>query len=191
MILGRTMHLKRPSREERAFTLIEIMVVIGIVALIMATGIPSIARALSKDDLARAIKDTIEGCKTARDRAILQGVPWAFVVHSESGELRVEPVPQEAFRGKPQNVGDESGTETKSAPPESPYSGFPRKLGEDVMVQLVDVNFVDHMDAPEARVRFFPNGTADEFTIVFAWKGKQRTVTVDIVTGQATEFIQR
>lgn len=189
MIPRPTSQVTSPSRE-RAFTLVEIMIVIAIIAVIMATGIPSMTRALSKDDLARAIKDTIEGCKTARDRAILQGVPWTFVVHSESGELRVEPAPQEAFRGKPKLLAEE-GTETKSAPPESPYSGFPRKLGEDVMVQLIDVNFVDHMDAPEARVRFFPNGTSDEFTIVFAWKGKQRTVMVDIVTGQATEFIRQ
>ena len=180
----------RGSRE-RAFTLVEIMIVIAIIAVIMATGVPSMTRALSKDDLARAMKDTIEGCKTARDRAILQGVPWAFVVHSESGELRVEPAPQEGFRGKPKLLAEEGTSETKSTPPESPYSGFPRKLGEDVMVQLIDVNFIDHMDAPEARVRFFPNGTSDEFTIVFAWKGKQRTVMVDIVTGQATEFIRQ
>ena len=57
------------------------------------------------------------------------------------------------------------------------------------MVQLIDVNFMSYMEAPEARVRFFPNGIADEFTIVMAWKGKQRSVTVDIITGQATELI--
>jgi prepilin-type N-terminal cleavage/methylation domain-containing protein len=94
MFPRRTSRVIRGSRE-RAFTLVEIMIVIAIIAVIMATGVPSMTRALSKDDLARAMKDTIEGCKTARDRAILQGVPWAFVVHSESGELRVEPAPQE------------------------------------------------------------------------------------------------
>jgi hypothetical protein len=57
------------------------------------------------------------------------------------------------------------------------------------MVQLIDVNFISYMEAPEARVRFFPNGIADEFAIVMAWKGKQRSVTVDIITGQATELV--
>jgi prepilin-type N-terminal cleavage/methylation domain-containing protein len=189
------MDLKRLSRARAgslkdAFTLVEIMVVVAIIGIIMAVGVPSMTRALDRDDRARAIKDTLEGCKTARDRAILQAVPWSFVVRN-TGELVVEPVPQEAFRGRPQVPSDEGITETKSKPPESPYSGFPRKLGEDVMVQLVDVNFVDHMEAPEARVRFFPNGTADEFTIVLAWKGKQRTVMVDVVTGYATELVQR
>jgi prepilin-type N-terminal cleavage/methylation domain-containing protein len=181
---------RAPGSAHRAFTLVEIMVVIGIIALLMAAGVPSMTRALQRDDLARAMKDTIEGCKTARDRAILQGVPWAFIVKN-TGELTVEPAPQELHRGRPDILAEEGGTEPKKTPPESPYSGFPRKLGEDVIVQLVDVNFVDHMEAPEARARFFPNGTSDEFTIVFAWKGKQRTVMVDVVTGQATEFIRQ
>jgi len=189
MNLQRTFE-SRIGAANHAFTLVEIMVVIAIIAIIMAAGVPSMTRAIERDDLARAIKDTIEGCKTARDRAILQGQPWAFVVHN-TGELTVEAVPQEAYRARPQSLGGDGGSEAKHTPGESPYSGFPRKLGEDVMVQLVDVNFVDHMEAPEAKVRFFPNGTADEFTIVFAWKGKQRTVMVDVVTGYATEFIRQ
>lgn len=189
MQLRRTSRVPRDSAN-RAFTLVEIMVVIAIIAIIMAAGVPSMSRALARDDLGRAMKDTIEGCKTARDRAILQGIPWAFVVKN-TGELTVEPAPQELHRGRPEAMTEDAGTEPKQAPPSSPYSGFPRKLGEDVMVQLIDVNFVDHMEAPEAKVRFFPNGTSDEFTIVFAWKGKQRTVMVDIVTGQATEFIKQ
>ena len=56
------------------------------------------------------------------------------------------------------------------------------------MVQLVDVNFVEMMDEPEARVRFYPNGTSDEFTIVYSWHGKQRTVMLDVVTGLAEEY---
>ena len=59
------------------------------------------------------------------------------------------------------------------------------------MVQMIDVNFISQMEAPEARVRFYPNGTADEFTVVYAFKGRQRSVTIDIVTGQATEYIKQ
>ena len=175
------------SDRARAFTLIEIMIVMAIIAIIMTMGVPSMMRAMEKDDLAKAVTNVIEGCKTARDRAILQGISWAFVV-SENGELNVEALPREERKRGPESmVADTESTASKL--PSAPYSGFPRKLGEDVMVQLVDVNFVSYMEAPAARVRFFPNGTADEFTIVMAWKGKQRTVTVDIITGQATELI--
>ena len=51
-----------------AFTLIEIMIVMAIVAIILSMGVPSMMRAMEKDDLARAVRDVIEGCKTARDR---------------------------------------------------------------------------------------------------------------------------
>lgn len=164
------------------------MIVVGIIAIFMTIGVPSLVRALEKDDLGRAIRDTVEGCKTARDRAILQGVPWEFIVQ-ENGQLNVRPAPREERRGPSDVIGGGGGSNTGSQG--SPYSGFPRQLGEDVMVQLIDVNFVNHMEMPEARVRFFPNGTSDEFTVVYAWKGRQRTVTLDLVTGQATEFIKQ
>jgi len=57
----------------RGFTLIEIMIVLAIIMIIMTIGVPSVMRGLTRDDLSRAMNDTIEGCKTARDRAILQG----------------------------------------------------------------------------------------------------------------------
>lgn len=189
------MNIRRESRGgseaqvKQAFTLIEIMIVMAIIAIFMGMGVPSMMRAMERNDLVRAVRDVIEGCKTARDRAILQRVPWVFIV-KENGELNVEAAPGEAQRLKVEAgmENEETGGSNVQAS-SSTYSGFPRKLGEDIMVQLIDVNFISYMEAPEARVRFFPNGIADEFTIVMAWKGKQRTVTVDIITGQATELI--
>lgn len=163
------------------------MIVVSIIAIFMTIGVPSLVRSLEKDQLSRAIRDTVEGCKTARDRAILQGVPWEFIVR-ENGQLNVQTAPREPRPGGTEAPGSAGASQSI---PNAPYSGFPRQLGEDVMVQLIDVNFVNHMEAPEARVRFFPNGTADEFTVVYAWREYQRTVTIDIVTGQATEFIKQ
>ena len=167
------------------------MIVIAIIGIFLTIGIPSLSRAFDRDDLSRAVHDTIEGCKTARDRAILQGVPWAFIVR-EDGTLNVQPVPQEDRNRRATTQGMTQGNsgEAKNLPA-APYSGFPRKLGEDVMVQMIDVNFISHMELPEARVRFFPNGTADEFTVVYMWKGRQRNVTIDVVTGQATEYVRK
>jgi prepilin-type N-terminal cleavage/methylation domain-containing protein len=188
MRTARSIRRSGAAQEARAFTLVEIMIVMAIIAIVMATGVPSMLRAMEKDDLARAVNDVIEGCKTARDRAILQGVPWVFIV-KENGQLNVEAAPREVRRVAMEAGVEETGNmESGGKIPAAPYSGFPRQLGEDVMVQLIDVNFMSYMEAPEARVRFFPNGIADEFTMVMAWKGKQRTVTVDIITGQATEL---
>lgn len=169
----------------RGFTLIEIMIVLAIVAVIMTIGVPSVMRGLTRDDLSRAINDTIEGCKTARDRAILQGIPYEFVLSAE-GQMMVNALPPprgEAFLPGAQ------GASGKTVPA-GPYAGFPRHLGEEVVIQLVDVNFISRMEEPEAHVRFFPNGTCDEFTVVYNLKGKQRSVMADIVTGQVSEFVR-
>jgi len=165
------------------------MIVLAIMAIAMGVGISSMYRALQKDDLARAINDTIEGCKMARDRAILQGVPYEFVVKSEGGELNVAAAPQRKARRNPDEPEEtESTPKTETSTAGSTYAAFPRKLGEDVKVELIDVNFTDLMQAPEARVKFYPNGTSEEFTIVYGLGGKQRTVMVDVVTGLANEY---
>ena len=171
------------TNHRAAFTLLEIMIVVAIMGIVLTIGVPSFYRALSKNDLARAVNDTIEGCKTARDGAILQGIPYEFVV-KENGELNVVPMP-----GREQRTEESPGGEKKDTY-SSPYAAFPRQLGEDVMVQLVGVNFVELMNAPEARVRFFPNGTSDEFTIIYNWKGDQRTIQLDVVTGMPEEVIR-
>jgi type II secretion system protein H len=182
-----TMALSRQKRRcgrasgRSGFTLIEIMIVLAIIAIIMSASIPMVWKAMTKDDLARAANDVMEGCKTARDRAILTGAPYEFVI-SDKGDMNIHAAPQ------PKPSGPESASGTAAAAPEptgSLMAGFPRKLGEDVMIQLIDVNFVDHMALPEAHVHFYPNGTSDEFTVVLAWKGAQKTVTLDVVTGLA------
>jgi prepilin-type N-terminal cleavage/methylation domain-containing protein len=179
--------MRKNLRATAGFSLIEIMIVISIIAIVMTTGVPSLMRALSKDELARAVHDTIEGCKTARDHAILQGIPYEFVIR-EDGTLNVRGLPPE--QGITTGPAGAMGGTGPARTPSGPYAGFPRKLGEDVAIQLIDVNFVNHMQESEAHARFFPNGTCDEFTVVYACKGKQRTVTADIVTGEVNEMIR-
>jgi type II secretory pathway pseudopilin PulG len=167
--------------------MIEVLIVIGIIAMIMTAGVPLMTRAINKNQLAKAVNDTLEGCKLARDRAILQNRPYDFVLRNRSehdAEFAVEPA-------KLKN-GNSGGTSAASATPAAigSLSGdFPRKLGQDVVVELIYVNLVDHMDASEARVRFYPNGTSDEFTVIYAYQGNRRTIKVDIVTGAAWEVV--
>ena len=176
-----------PATTRRAFTLIEVMIVISIVAIVMTAGIPMMWKALAKDQLASAVNDVIEGCKAARERAILQDRPYDFVVRNKNEtdtEMLVEASKIRDPSGLAFAGGDTPIRDTGL------IGGFPRQLGADVIVELVAVNFIDHMGASEARARFYPNGMSDDFTIVFQHNGRQRTVTVDIITGTAYELIK-
>jgi prepilin-type N-terminal cleavage/methylation domain-containing protein len=185
-----------PAR--RGFTLIEIMIVIGIIAMVMTAGVPMMTRALSKNQLAKAVNDVLEGCKLARDRAILQNTPYDFVIRNRSendAEILVEAakvkdpgVTATATRPvNPMTGSAQPAVAANKGEAGSLLGDFPRKIGADVVIELIYVNMVDHMDAAEARVRFYPNGTADEFTVILAYQGKRRTIKVDIVTGAAWE----
>jgi len=69
------------SQLRRGFTLIEIMVVVAIMGLIMAMGLPSILSAVKKDGMRKAISDLQEACSTARAQAIMQNQTVALEFH--------------------------------------------------------------------------------------------------------------
>jgi type II secretory pathway pseudopilin PulG len=177
--------------------MIEIMIVIAIIMMVMTTGIPLVTRALKKDQLAKAVNDTLEGCKLARDRAILQNRAYDFVIRNRSekdAEFAVEPAKTKAASPATASAGGGATTSASGPGPTTAthevatLSGdFPRKMGQDVVVELIAVNFIDLMGASEARVRFYPNGTSDEFMVIYAYQGKRRTIKVDIITGAAWE----
>src|ERR1043166_5546791 len=67
----------------RAFTLIEILVVVAIMAIVMTISVPFLHNAISKRmGINGAVKDVQEACKLARDWAILQ---------QTTQELRIRP----------------------------------------------------------------------------------------------------
>jgi hypothetical protein len=73
-------------------------------------------------------------------------------------------------------------------PPARPGSGkksgaFSARLGDEIGIAMLDVNLVDFMPADQARVRFYPNGTSDEFTIVLQSEiGELRKITLEVTT---------
>lgn len=68
------------GRTIAAFTLVEIMIVVAIMGILMAMGIPSIARALRKEGMRKAVSDIVEACNGARAAAILTGQPADLVI---------------------------------------------------------------------------------------------------------------
>lgn len=176
----------RPS-PRLAFTLIELMVVVGIIAIVMTISIPSIYRQLHPESMQKAVSDLTEACSHARANAILNGTPTDMVLRAADQSISVQPAPgeggmdrgEEAFR-----LGDHS---EKSSPAAAQGGSqvFSARISESIAVELAEINFMNIMDLEEARVRFFPNGTCYEFRMVlFQPKtGERRLVQTEVTTG--------
>ncbi len=166
----------------RGFTLIETMIVVAIVAIAFAIGVPSFVQIVSKGPLRQALSDVMEALGQARAQAILRGVPVEFTLTGEGG-IEVLPLedPKRETQHSPLYV--EEGDSTALNPP--PKSAFSARLHRDIAVTLLEVNFRSRMEAPVARVRFFPNGTSDDFTLVLEEGGQIKKISLDPITALA------
>src|SRR5213596_4165867 len=92
----RTAHKWRgqiPATGRGGFTLIEIMMVVGILGMVLAMGMPAFVQSIRRDPLRQAVKDIEDACSKAREAAILRGVPAELVI-SADGHLTVSEVPE-------------------------------------------------------------------------------------------------
>jgi prepilin-type N-terminal cleavage/methylation domain-containing protein len=149
-------HIDNKKRFKKGFTLIEIMIVIAIMALVLAVGVPSIFRAAERDSLRAVVNGIVEACSMARAQAILSGQTQELIIRPLDGTIS------------------------------APGMSEPVVIPNFVQIELLGVNFVELQTAEEARVRFFPNGTSDEFTIVLrSDKNEWRKISLETVTALA------
>jgi prepilin-type N-terminal cleavage/methylation domain-containing protein len=176
------LHAPRPT--PHAFTLIELMVVVGIMGVIMAIGVPIAYKVSHRAPMSQAIADVIEVCSHARAQAILQGREVDVVFYPRENRLEVAAAAIPAPTGSRAGQGA-SGSTTM---PSVPGSGSSAKLSEKVIIELLDINKLGHefRDDDFARVRFFPNGTCDELALVLLGEGGvRREITLEVTTGLA------
>src|SRR5437762_14148606 len=69
-----------PGPHLRAFTLIELMVVVAIMGIVMTIAIPTIYQQLHPESMRKAVSDVMEACGHARARAILDGMETDLVI---------------------------------------------------------------------------------------------------------------
>jgi Tfp pilus assembly protein FimT len=148
--------------------LIEIMVVVSIIGLVAAMGLPSIIMAMHKEGLRKAVSDLQDVCSAARSQAIFRNQKMAVVFHPAAKRFEVEGA---AASGSGDSTDKSSGKVTGSTLPDS------------VDMAMLDINLQDYGASDWARVFFYPNGTSDEMTVVLHSKDEWRKITLEFSTG--------
>jgi len=162
------MNLQRHNKKQSAFTLIEVMLVTGIVLLMLGWGVPNMLRALEKHGIAKATMDIMDGRKQARALAILKGTMAELVINTDNDSyaLYVRAASNPRLLG-PENPGlpedminPDPMTRNNSRKSRTHFEeldGFRRTLDYNIALEEIWVNFVDLIKegAGEARIRFF------------------------------------
>jgi prepilin-type N-terminal cleavage/methylation domain-containing protein len=166
-----------------AFTLIELMVVVAIMGIILSAGIPSLYRLMQKEGMRKVSSDVMEVCGRARAQAILRGTPVDIVFHPLQRRLDIGAAPTaQPVEGEGQA---EFGVAEK--PAVIPGQGQSAVIPDDFGIEMLDINLSEYRESEWARVRFFPNGTSDEMTLVLrSPKNEWKKITLEVTTGLAS-----
>jgi prepilin-type N-terminal cleavage/methylation domain-containing protein len=164
----------------RAFTLIEIMVAVGILAVILTIGIPFFARQMHEDSMRKAVADITDLCRETRNRAVLSGQPM---------ELRIRPVDKTfSIAAGTAAVATTGGTPVGEGAGDSSADGGPttRKLSDHILIEWIGINLHADLQLEEQTgIFFYANGTSDEAVMVLrSDRGEVRRITIEPVTGQ-------
>jgi prepilin-type N-terminal cleavage/methylation domain-containing protein len=185
-----TFNLQPRLPRRRAFTLVEIMIVVAILGIMLGVGIPSMFRSMKREGIRAAANDVLEACSKARSAAILSGSMIELQLLPESRQLNVvaasNPQPAASVLD-PLPVVTDLAIEEEQRPARPAFAPFSVTLAESIQFELIDVNFLELKDAPEVRVRFHPNGTSDEFTVVLRSEADEwRKISLEVTTALAT-----
>jgi len=166
-----------PRHRARAgFTLIEIMIVVALIGLISATAIPSIYQLSKKTGLRRAISDLRDVCDNARRQAIFTGKEVTVMFYPIDRRFGIS--------GGAAPTADPGTGETKPAFEIIPGTEATGIIPDDIGLEMLDVNQSEYKDSDWTRVRFYPNGTCDELTIVYRTESNEyRKLMLEPTTG--------
>lgn len=173
----------RTSRDIAAFTLVEIMVVVGIFILTLALAFPAL-KEIKRSPIAQATKDFEDACREARLQAILKGRPMQLVIRDGGAEIIVEPAP-EGILGATNGV---SAIPMRDRLPDEGVAPiFFRHIHDEVAFRTIVVNQRDFINAVATAVRFYPNGTCDQFDGELQWMRREvRRLSLEVMTARLT-----
>jgi len=85
--------------------------------------------------------------------------------------------------------GDRGGgvTSVPETPSVRSVGGQSAQIPEDFEIEMLDINLWEYRESEWARVRFYPNGTSDEMTlIVRSPKNEWKKISLEVTTGMAS-----
>jgi|HubBroStandDraft_1064217.scaffolds.fasta_scaffold504612_2 prepilin-type N-terminal cleavage/methylation domain-containing protein len=167
--------MKSPRRQQSAFTLLELMMVVGIIGLVVAMGVPAILSVTHQEPLRKAVNDTLQICAHARAEAILSGQVTQITFHPLTKEI------------------DFSGSNSSAPPPLAGQTASANSVqfGQYVDIADLSINLMDFGASEIAYVRFFPNGTCDETSLTLHSGDQWRKITLEPTTALASVGLVR
>lgn len=137
------------------FTLTELMMVLAVIGLVLGFGLPAIMRWQPDRSINHTVSELVDVFNTARARAVLVGTTTTVIFKPRERLVLVEG----------------AGSAPGAAEARPAFAGLPGlrsavRIPDNVCIEMLDVNFIEFKDAEECRVRFFPNGTSEELTLV-------------------------
>jgi prepilin-type N-terminal cleavage/methylation domain-containing protein len=163
----------RKSSIRNGFTLIELMMVVAIIGLMMASGVPAILSVTREAPLRKATNDMMEICTRARAQAILQGQTMIVTFHFHP-RLRTVELNGGAGASAPSTRAGHAAVNATEFDP-------------SVVIEGLGINGYDYTDSDGAAfVHFFANGTSDEMTLVLSSLGEYRKITLEEITALAS-----
>lgn len=153
------------------FTLMEIMIVVGIIGLIAAMGMPSIMSALQKSGMRKAVSDVQDVFFSAREQAIIHNKPVAVIIYPREGRFGVEG-----------SAAGEAGSTTVNV-----HSGrtLVATLPDGITFYAIGIYRKDYTESDWAKIYFNPDGTSDEAVILLSGNGgaESEKITLEYATG--------
>lgn len=180
-----------------AFTLLEILVVVAIMGIVFSISIPFMNTAITGNrGINGAMRMVQEACSDARALAILKQSTAVFSIHSDGSiDVRAGGSSGRGRAGSPDVAGNEWRAPEQSSGVVGPGGGgrvemklkYPAKLPEGVGVEAILANGMDATELEKAEVRFYPDGTCDEFNVILIYPetGERRQVWLEITTSLA------
>jgi Tfp pilus assembly protein FimT len=157
------------------------MIVVAIMGIMMLLSVPLVYKVLKKEPMNKAVRNIVEVCSNARAQAILQGKVTELIIHPREKRFAVAGA-LPASRPAEDELEADVGKRTELAID----SGLVAQLADQISIEMLDVNLTEYRDAEMAKVRFNPNGTCDELTVVLrSDRGEWIKIALEITTSLA------